>query len=352
MDPIGLQDTIEQELNAQPQGDAVAPGEDSAAAPAADPNATPAQEANQDPEIDIGGTKVKKSVLDALDIDLDDKRKVKLADLRKGYMQNDDYTKKTQELAAERAKNKELLDWSNLVVKNPKFANILATLTDKGITNTGFNEAILDKVLAALEDKQEAAAQRTDQLEDALKNMDPLDPNYEAFKQALEKNKALEQRINGLEQKIQGTEAQTQQQKQQQAIQQAQTKITSALDAMTDPAKPDSLKFTSPEEKALWRKEVLFFLAHNPRKINSEEDFDNLLKEVGTQVHSQINKMFEARLAAHLQKKPQLPAQQPGPNGKPPAAPADPNKPLMEQGSLQDRIAAGLEEAMREEQNQ
>lgn len=354
MDPLGLQDTIENELNAQPQGDAPAPGENE---PGADPNAqtqpTPAPDANQDPDIDIGGTKVKKSMLEAFEIDLDGGKKVKLSDLRKGYMQNDDYTKKTQELASERIKNKELLDWSAMVIKNPKFANILAQLTDKGVTNTGFNEQLLDKVLATLEDKQQAAATKTDQLEEALKNMDPLDPNYELFKQALEKNKALEARLNGLEQKIQGTEQQTTEQQRKQAIQQAQTKINSALDSLTDPAKPDGLKFATPEEKALWRKEVLYFLAHNPRKINSEEDFTNLMREVATQVHGHINKMFEARLATHLQKKntpPAVPPVQGGP--KPPIPAVAPNKPLGEQGSLQDRITAELEAAMREEEKQ
>lgn len=352
MEPLGLQDTIEQELNAQPQGDSVeqAPGA-AAPAPAADPNAAPAAAPVEDPEIDVGGTKIKRSVLDALELDLEGGKKAKLADLRKGYMQNDDYTKKTQDLAAERAKHKELVDWHNLVIKNSKFANIMATLTDKGIGDKGFNEEYLDKVLAQLNAKQEAVAAKTDEIEEALKNMDPLDPNYQLFKQALEKNKALEAKLNGLEQKVQGTEQQTQAAQQEQAVKQAQAKITSALEALTDPAKPDSLKFATPEEKALWKKEVLFVLAHNPREIKSEEDFNTLLTDVGKQVHGTINKMFEARLATHLQKK-GTPPVAPVVPGQKPAAPVDPNKPLVAQGSLQDRIAAGLDEAMKEEQQQ
>jgi len=349
----GLQDAIEQELNAQNTDGTQQPGAEEQqppAQPAGEQPPAPAPEA--DPDIDIGGTKVKKSVLEAFDIDLEGGKKVKLADLRKGFMLNEDYTKKTQELSAERQKNKELLDWASLVVKNPKFANILATLTDKGITNTGFNEALLDKVLAALDDKQQAAAAKSDELEEALKNMDPLDPNYEVFKQALEKNRALEQRLSGLEQKIQGTEAQTlkhaqetEKQARDQAIQQAQTRITSALDALVDPAKPDSLKFFTPEEKALWRKEVLFVLAHNPREIKSEEDFNALIKDVGAQVHGHLNKMFEARLAEYLKTKkgPSLPPAAPG--NQPPAAQ---NKPLSEQTTLQDKITSELEAAMQE----
>ena len=82
-----------------------------------------------------------------------EKRKLKLSDLHKGYMQNDDYTKKTQDLASEREKIKDLIGWSESVKKNPEAVKLVIALSKA--LETGDKDRIA-KAISVFEAKIEA----------------------------------------------------------------------------------------------------------------------------------------------------------------------------------------------------
>lgn len=264
--------------------------------PAAEPPA-PEPEA-EDPEFDLG-------------LDADGKTAIKLKkseimELRKGGMLQADYTKKTQELAAQRQELKEVVDIIEYLKKNPKKA---------------------EEIVAILERKEEAAAEKAEDLKAAEDEIDALlkdlpedDPYAKALRaqkaliQSMQKtNKALQDRLNQIDQRT--TEAD------ESKIQAEADQTLKEVIASTQ----KSLEFMDAEEAEYWKKTVLTYLVNSPQeyaemdKAQFEEYFKNLAKKV----YDDMKKLGEKHIARYIKSKTGGPGVPPpgGQGGVLPAAP-------------------------------
>jgi hypothetical protein len=311
----------------------------------------------EDPDVEIGGVKVKKSVLEALELDLEGGKKIKLADLKKGFMLQEDYTKKTQEIKEKEAEIKELVDWANGVKKNPKLLKLVVGITEKAFGEKDYNNEFIDKALTILEDKKEEVQEKIEDIEKLLANIDPESPQYAALKQALLNGQALEKKLGDIQKKMSEketleSEAKTADEKAKfaDAVKQAQTALTNCLAELSDAAKPEGLKFTNDDEKGLWRQLVIATLQNTPKQYKDEAEFLGTVKETGKTLYGVFTKLKEAIIAAHLESK-----------KFPPAGPAKPEEKKPEEkkeetpapsGGLQGKIEEALKEQMKLEEEQ
>jgi len=245
--------------------------------------------------IDIAGVKVKKSDFDSFQLDLGEGRKVSLADLRKGFMLNEDYTQKTQMLAGEKEKIKDLITFADAVRKNPKMVKALVGLTEKGLSD----EAVLDRVLKTLEGVVEDTKEDLDKL---LEGIDPDSPEGKVIKGLQTKVKALETRLDKTDKDIKDTGIKITDKETQEAIVAAQQVLNEALANFTDPKK-GGLEFDTETGQKLWRMLVISYLKDNPKEYASQEDFVKTVNEVSRQMHAALQKYGEAKLKKYLETK-------------------------------------------------
>ncbi len=220
---------------------------------------TPVTEPIDDPELDLGGEKVKRS---------------QVLQWKQSNMLQSDYTKKTQELAQQRKELDELV----------KFADYLKT-----------NPAKLQKVLAVLEDKAEAAQDQKQEIATELEGLDPNDPYAKLLKQQMA---AITAQLKPLQEKLTQFEQRDQQSRQEQVVEKAQQVLGKTLE---DTAK--TLTFDNDEEKATWRAMVLSYLKDNPRNYADENDFTQTLKDVGKKYFDSLQKIGEAKVKKYLESK-------------------------------------------------
>ena len=272
-------------------------------APASDkPSGTPPAQPTDDPEFDLG-TDEKGQPLKF--------KKSQILEFHKGNMLNSDYTKKTQEIAAQKAELKEMFDIVEHLKANPKKA---------------------ERIIAILDEKEEAAQEKVDEIDEALKQLDPNDPGAKALRalkakteQLLKNNQELQTKLGSFEQKTKSIE-------EQEATKQATTVLTTALDNVSK-----ELKFEDDDDKADWRNMVLTHLVNNPKKYASEEEFLTTINEVSQKEHERLTKQIERHTSRYIKSKggPTVPAHPAGTGAKPLT-----KKPDME--NLQDILEEAL----------
>lgn len=279
-----------------------------------------------------------------------EKKKLKLSELHKGYMLNEDYTRKSQEVSAEREKLKDLLEWAGGVRSNPVLSNIIMTITEKAFGKDGVNTEYLNKILPAVsekvEEKKEELAVKNDEIESVLKDIDPESPYAKLLKNIWAANQQQLVKISELEKKM-GTiekthternEAETRQ-AQEQAVNAAQQVLTSTLDDMLDPEKEGHFDIKSDSSKVLFRELVLGKLSKLRGDIKTKEDFVTVIKDAGKAVYQLLQKMNEDTLSGYIKTK-RLPVKPD--DGKPSD---EVTEDLGDIGTLQKVVQDALEEA-------
>uniref|UniRef100_A0A6M3XPR6 Uncharacterized protein n=1 Tax=viral metagenome TaxID=1070528 RepID=A0A6M3XPR6_9ZZZZ len=242
------------------------------------------------------------------EVELEGGKKVKMSDLKKGYMMQSDYTTKTQALAEQRKEVEELVNLANYLKANPKK---------------------LERIIAILDEKGEAITEKKEEIKDELEGLDPDDPYAKVLKKQSE---MLSKALNQIEEMKQGQER-TQQQT---LVQQAQQVLTKTLE---DTAK--GFQFADDEDKSLWRQMVLSYLKDNPKQYADEADFTGTIQQVGKKYFDALTKVGEKKIAAYVQSK----------GGKVPTAPATPGSPIKKKPSmdnLDELILDELEKAEKE----
>jgi hypothetical protein len=276
-----------------------------------------------------------------------EKKKIKLSDLHKGYMQNDDYTKKTQELSSEKEKIKDLIAWSENVKKNPEAVKLIINLSkalesgdkDRIAKAIGVFEA---KVVA----KKEETVEKIEDIEKELEGLDPESPEYKVTIRLLKQNQGFLKKLEDLEGKvdktsgtIQKTQDDNDKKEMEAAVEQASKVLNTTLTSLTD-AKTGEVKFDSDEAVGLWRKLVLSHLRDNPKEYKDENDFVETIKIAGKKIHAEISKMSEVALAKYIKTKETPIPHKPGGSGD--ATP----KPMT-----MDNLQSNIETALQEELN-
>lgn len=263
----------------------------------------------EDPEFDLG-------------LDVDGKTPLKLTKsqilaLKKGGMLQEDYTKKTQELAAEKQNLKEVVEIIEFLKKNPKKA---------------------EKIVAILEEKAEEATKegkelenKVDEIDELLKDLpedDPYAKGLRALKaqlgQALNVNKQLQDRLSQFEEK---TTAADESKIQAEADQTLQEVIASTQ---------KSLQFIDAEEGEFWKKQVLTYLVNSPQEYAAMDkaQFEEYFKKIGQSVYDMMKKIGEKHVGKYIKSKkggPEVITEAGGKGGILPAAPNAENL----QGSLE-----------------
>ena len=330
-DVPGLQDSIEKELGTPTTG--AAGTEAAGTGPAA---AAPAAKPADDPEFELEfGEEGKK-----------EKKKLKLSELHKGYMQNDDYTKKTQEVSSQKEQIKDLIAWSDLVKKDPEAVKLVIFLSQA--LESGKKERIA-KAISAFEEKVEEKKVETEEkiedLQKELEGLDPESPEYKFAAKILKQNQALlkkfadiEGRVNTTTEKLSETEKAKAKEAEGKAVEQASKVLNDTLASLTDP-KTGEVKFDSDEGSALWKKLVLSHLKDHPQEYKTADDFVKTVKQVGKDMYSLITKHGEAVLAKHIKSK-----ETHVPGG--PAASGDPAPKALTIDNLQSNLEKALEEEL------
>lgn len=274
---------------------------------------TPAQQKPpEDPEFDFG---------------VDEKgqplkfKKSQVLEFRKGSMLQSDYTKKTQEIAAQREELKEMFSLIEHLKANPKKA---------------------ERIIKILDEKEEQAQEKVDELEDVLKTLDPNDPYAKTLmalraqnQQLLKSTQDMQTRLNSFEQKTQTIE-------QAEATKQAESVLQKALDDTAT-----SLKFDDDADKSDWRKAVLTFLVNNPKKYNNEGEFLAEIGNIGNAEYDALVKRNERITARYIKSKgtsPEVPAHPSGGGGAPLS-----RKPSLGGKGTENNLQEVLEEAFHAE---
>ncbi len=310
MDPEKTeQEKLEEAIGTPGTGTTGAVGTESTGAPGTSPAPAPGPAAD-DPEHEIEfGEEGKK-----------EKKKVKLSELKKGYMLNDDYTKKTQDISTEREKIKDLASWADAIKGDPEATKVILALSKSGLGNKEMLKKVLEVLEGKAEEKKEEVSDDITAMEKELEGMDSETTEAKILKRSIAFSKGLLKQITDLKTAIdaQGTGIQertdaTTKKEQEGLIVQATKVLNNTLSALTD-AEKGELKFNSDEAKSLWRQLVVSHLKDNPKEYKDEKDFVTTINEVGKQYHGTLQKHGEAVVAKYLKDKktPILPAGGPG----------------------------------------
>ena len=233
-------------------------------------NAVDAQAPSQEtPKAEQKTTEQAPSATDDPEVELEAEKKLKLSELKKGYMLNEDYTKKTQELAEQRKEVDELRQLSQFLKANPKK---------------------LEKVIAVLDEKEEAIAEKREEISDELQGLDPNDPIAKKLRAQEEMLKGMQKTLDDMRKGQEETQKQT-------LVQQAQQVLTKTLDEVTKELAIEE------DDKTVWRQMVLSHLKDNPRNYVDEADFTKSIKEIGKRYFDTIAKIGERSVAKHLKSK-------------------------------------------------
>jgi hypothetical protein len=235
------------------------------------------------------------------EVELEGGTKVKMSELKKGYMLQSDYTTKTQALAEQRKEVEELITLANYLKANP---------------------TKLKRIIAILDEKGEEIAEKKEEITAELEGLDPNDPLAKTLKAQNKMLSDLQKQIANMQQ------AQETSQKEGLVLQ-AQQVLTKTLDEVAK-----DFTFEDDEEKGLWRTMVLSFLKDNPKQYADEADFVKTIKEIGKKYFETLTKLAEKRVAKYVKTK----------GGTVPVAPATPGSPIKAKPSMEN-----LEEIIAEE---
>jgi len=240
-------------------------------------------------------------------------KKSQILEFQKGNMLQSDYTKKTQELSAEKENLKEMSNIIEHLRANPTKAQ---------------------RVIAILDEKEQAQEAKIDDIDEVLKTLPEDDPYAKTLRALKAQNNDLLKTTRELSGKLGQFEQKNQAIEQQGAVKQAEVVLTKALD---DTSK--ELKFDDDDDKADWRKMVLTYLVNNPKKYNTETDFLADIQAVGKAEFDNVTRRNERIMAKYIKSK--------GGNAAIPTHPAGAGgKPLTKKptgDNLQDMLEEALE---------
>ncbi len=294
-DSTAMETAINEEVNPQEQV-ATTPGDSN----------TQAATTPEDPEFDLGTGE------DGIPLKF---KKSQILEFKKGSMLQSDYTKKTQEVAAEKEQLKEMYNIVEHLKKFPKKA---------------------ERIISILDEKEEALEEKKEEIDTLLSQLPADDPYAQGLRvlkaqtqEMLKSNKVLQEKLNAYEQKTQAVE-------QGQAVKQAEQVLNAALDENIK-----QFKFDDEEDKSDWRKAVLTWLVNNPKKYGTEEEFKGMVKQIGKIEFDAIVKRNERVMGRYIKTKSggEIPTHPSGGGAKPLS-----KKPTMD--NLQDT----LEEALKNEE--
>lgn len=241
-------------------------------------------------------------------------KKSQILEFHKGNMLQSDYTKKTQELSAEKESIKEMFNIIEHLKTNPTKAQ---------------------RIIAILDEKEAAQEAKIDDIDEVLKTLPEDDPYAKGLRgmkaqmnDLLKINRELSGKLGQFEQKNQAIE-------QQGAVKQAETALTKALDDVSK-----TLGFDDDDDKADWRKMVLTYLVNNPKKYNTEAEFLAEIQGVGKNEFDNVTKRNERIMAKYIKSKgaPAVPTHPAGAGSKP-----------LTKKPTSDNLQEILEEALTEE---
>jgi len=269
-----------------------------------------------DPEFDLG-------------LDEDGKTPLKftrkqILEMKKSGMLQADYTKKTQEIAAERANLKEVADIIEYLKENPGKA---------------------ERVIKILEEKEAEAKEEKLDLQKSLAELDSLLkdlPEDDPYAKVLRGQRTiLQETLNTNKELSSKLEEITNGQKSDQESKVEAEAHQTLTEVMTN--KQKSLEFVDEKEAAFWKRSVLSYLLNNRSDYSNldKEKFAEYFNQVGDKVYAEITQIGEARVSHYIKKK--------GGAGLIPASaktvlPAEKNKKPLNQDNLQEGLEAALAE--------
>ncbi len=270
----------------------------------------------EDPEFDLG---------------LDDKqqplkfKKSQILEFQKNQMLNADYTKKTQELAAERANLKEVVEIIEYLKKNPKRA---------------------EKIVAILEAKEEEAKEEEFDLKKAIDEIDTLLkdlPEDDPYAKALRSQRGIIQHTLKVNQQLQQRLDQLDKSK----VSETESKLLSEADQTLQgviASTQKALEFTDADEAADWKEMTLMYLVNSPKEYSEmdAEQFKVYFKGIADKTYAKITKIGEKHVAKYIKSKTGGPGVVTETGGKGGVLPAAPNA---------DNLQGSLEKMLEEESN-
>lgn len=283
--------------------------------------------------------KAKKDAEDSefdLGLDEDGKTPLKLKrsqilELRKNGMLQSDYTKKTQELAAEKANLKELVDIVEFLKKNPAKA---------------------EKIIKILEEKAEEAAEvkvdlkkSMEEIETLLKDLPEDDPYAKVLrgqKAILQESLKVNQKLSEKLESITNGQKSVEQSKLEAEAHQTLVKV------MGD--KQKALKFIDDKEAEYWKKSALTYLLHNRKEYSAMDtaQFTKYFNQIGDKVYAEIVQIGEGRVNKYIKEKG---GASPVPGSAGSALPADKTKAPITQDNLESSIEQALESGKEKEES-
>ena len=273
----------------------------------------------EDPELDLG--------LDEKGQPLKFKRS-QLLDFQKSHSNKTEWEKsntvKAQEIAAEKEQLKEMFNIIEHLKANPKKA---------------------ERIIAILDEKEQATEAKIDDIDEVLKTLPEDDPYAKTLRALKAQNQQLLKTTQDLQTKIGTFEKQTQTVQEQEAVKQATSFLTKALDdAVKD------LEFADEDDKADWRNAVLTYMVNNPGKYPTEAEFLNVIKTVGAAQFEALTKRNERIQARYIKTKGgiQPVSTHPAGGGSKPLS----KKPSMGGKDTEDNLQDVLEEALKNESDQ
>lgn len=261
------------------------------------------------------------------------KQKLKLSELKKGYLRESDYTRKTQEISALKERYRNVEEFLTRVNSHDGLRKLINSIVVKaGLDEGKINDEVVNKYLGLIEDKKEAIVDDQKEIESVLSELDPDGPHYKILKRQLEQNKeqlkkiaALEQKISGFD-KFQTTLTEQQQNEQlQKATTEAATVMETTLKDLADTSK-GGYKFIHDTEKQRWESTVNAILKTIQWPQNTTLDmFRDAIKKAGKTAFDHITREREAYQAAFLGSKKQDQAATPAKSKAPAVDTADMN---------------------------
>lgn len=273
------------------------------------PNPEPGPEAEKEPAEPVEGTKTpeeieaeriaaeekaKKDTEDPeLDLGLDEDGKTPLKlkrsqilEFKKGSMLQADYTKKTQEIAAEKANLKEVVEIIEFLKKNPAKAERIVKILEEKEAKAESKELDLNVTIAELQ-KKIAELPEDDPYAQGLRSL--LAMNQENLKI----NQKLQARLDQLDSGRQTAE---------------KSKIEAeAHQTLTEvmASKQKSLNFQDPEEAEYWKRSVLTYLVNSPKEYETldKAQFTEYFNKIADKIHADILKIGEKHVNRYIKSK-------------------------------------------------
>ena len=135
------------------------------------------------------------------------KKKLKLSELRSGYMKDADYRKKTQEISETKQRYIEVDKFLDGVNSHEGLRKLIHGIAIKSGMDSGkINDVEVNRFLNMLDGKKEEVGEEEKEILATLDELDPDSAQYKILKRELERNKSLQQKLGALETKIEGVE--------------------------------------------------------------------------------------------------------------------------------------------------